>query len=154
MGVVFWEIPHAPLDLLGMGLETRNFPLLFLNQADGLKNYLDDPIVFLVMILVEPEVVYHHEYPFRPPPPDHVEEGSDGYENVEGSDGLTLPILVHLVEIGTLHTIVFSLITGLALPSTVFLANVFLDVLVLDAVAGFVILETLPSIECIALHAG
>ena len=52
--VVFGEILHAPLDLLGVGLETHYFPLLLLNQADGLKHYFDDPIILLVMILVEP----------------------------------------------------------------------------------------------------
>ena len=106
------------------------------------------------MVLVEPQIVYHHEYPLGAPSPYHVEEGSDGNEDVEGSDGLTLSIFTHLVERCTLHTIIFGSIAGLALPGTVFPANIFLYELVLDAMAGFVILETFPSIKCITFYTG
>ena len=54
MWVVFGEIPHAPLDLLGVGLETNDFPLFLLNQADGLKHDFDNAIILLVVVLVEP----------------------------------------------------------------------------------------------------
>ena len=152
MRVVFGEVLHALLDLLGIGLETRYLPLLFLNTADGLKNYFDDPIILLFMILVEPQVVYHHEDPLAAPPSHHVEEGPNGKEDAQGSHTLALPIFVHLVEGSAFHAVVSSSVAGLALSGTVLPADVFLKELVLDAVADLIF--ALPNFKLIALYAG
>ena len=152
VGVVLGEVPHAPLDLLSKGLETNDFPLLFLDIADGLKDYFDDPIILFLMILVEPEVVYHHEDPLGPPPPDHVEEGPDADEDVQGSNTFTLPLLVHLVERSTLHAIVSGLIASFTLPRAVLLADVVFGQLIPDTVAGLVF--ALSNVELIAVYAG
>ena len=152
MGVIFWEILHAPLDLLSKGLETHYFPLLLLHIADGLKDDFDDPIILFVMILVEPEVVYHHEDPLGPPPPDHVEEGPDADEDVQGGDALALPLLVHLIQGSTLHAIGFSCSASFALSAAVFLADVVFGQLIPDTVAGLVF--ALSNVELIAVYAG
>ena len=133
MWVVFGEILHVFLDFFSIWLKTHDLPLFLLYETDGLKDYFDDPIVFLLVVLVQPEIVHHHEHPLCPSSPNHVEERSNWDKDGKGTDNLTFPLLSLLIEIGTLTAIMLVLVACLAFPSAVFLANIFLHKLVLHA---------------------
>ena len=81
VGVVLGDVLDAWLHLIKVLLESHYFPLLFLHESNGGEDVSDDPFILLLMILVEPEIINHHEHPSVSSLLQHIQERSDADEN-------------------------------------------------------------------------
>ena len=89
------------------------------------------------MILVQPEVIDHHENPPVPSLLQHIQEGSDADEDGETLVlDYTFPIFIFDVEFSTFHTVGFRLVASPASPVAILLANSIANEDIFDAVSG------------------
>ena len=137
MSIVLGDVFYSCFGLIQILLQSHYFPLFLLYKSNGGEDVPDDALILSLMILVQPEIINHHEHPPVASLLEHIEEGSHA-----GKDGETLApyhtlsILVPDVELGALHTVGPGEVAGLAAPITVLLADILLNELVLDAVGS------------------
>ena len=155
MRVVAGDVLDIGLHFIQVLAEADYLPLLLLNQCDGGEDAPDDALVLPLVVLVEPEVVYHHEDPTMPPLLQHVQEGPDADEDGQAlALNDALPILILGVELSTRYTVSPGHVTGFAPAITILLADPLGSKFVLHAVRGMLrILHTLDSLQAVALDA-
>ena len=95
-------------------------PLLFLDESNGPENIFEDPIILLLMILIQPQTINHHEDPLEPSPSDSIYQWQ-GFKSFARKD--TFSIFIHHIKISTLSTISLGFTTSFTLLITVFEAD-------------------------------
>ena len=145
----FLDVVFHPAQVL---LQPHNFPLLLFNEGNGFEDIPDDAIIFLLVVLIQPQVINHHEDPLVSPLPEDGQKRSDVFEDGQALIfNNTFPIGIFGVELSTLHTVVFGLVARFAGFIAVQFANAFINELVLDAVT-ISLLSAFTHFQLIALH--
>lgn len=155
MGIVLRDVLDLRLHLVQVLLQPDHFPLLFLNEGYGGEDALDDALILLLVVLIQPQIVHHHKHPSAAPFLQHVQERP---HTDQDGQGLTLdhalPILVLDIELRAFHTVCPRLVAGRALPVTVLMANSMDRQLVPHTSSGLLVGSTRVSHEMVVLDAG
>ena len=104
------------LNSLPLLFQPRHLPLLLLNVLDRFEDGQGCPIVVVLVVIIEPQVVKGEAEGFDASPLEVVENRFESGQHIEDLTFFhTLAILIHLVKLGTLHAVVFGLVAGFTL---------------------------------------
>ena len=131
--IVLGDVLQLVLEFVQVRLQADDFPLLFLNEGNGLEDIMHNAPILLLMILVEPEIINHHEQELVSSHLQHIQQRPDVFDDREDlALHHAFPFFIFGVELGAFDAIVFRLIAGPACLVTINLADPFRR-LILDA---------------------
>ena len=117
--------------------QPHHLPLLLFDVLDGLEDSQGRPVVVILVVVIEPQVIKGEAEGFDAPPLEVVEDGFEDDQHIEDLVlFLALAILIHLVKQRTLHTVVFGRVAGPAFLRAIFLTDIVFLENVLDTVRG------------------
>ena len=124
------------------------------DEADGSEYIFHHSIIILFVVLIQPQVINHHEYPFHPFSSDQIQERSDVCEYRQYLILYnTISLLIHCVELSTLLTFIFGLVTRLTLFTTILNTNLLIiNKLIFHTITAYRI--TCSSIKFVSTHTG
>ena len=113
------------LDFILEFIQTDNLPLLLFNKPNCFKDFINYPIILLLMVIVKPKIINSNEQTFQPFSFNKIQERSDFRNPVDGFIlNYTFPQAIFHVELCTFIAIHSCLIAAETFFVTVLFANI------------------------------